>query len=225
MANVTLHQLTRTYANGVTALQPLDLQIENGEYFVVMGPSGSGKTTLLRLIAGLDTPTSGTIRIGGRDVTRLAPHPRDVAMVFQRPTVYPHLDVRSNLGFAARLRGTLKGPSLAERVESVAQELQVDHLLDRRADQLSGGERQRVALGRALVRQPAVLLLDEPLSQLEEGLRAELREYLHLLSRQRRTTIIHVTHDREEALFLGDRVALLDRGRLQSVASRSHERS
>jgi ABC-type sugar transport system ATPase subunit len=219
MAEVILQHIGKTYPSGIPAITDLDLRVPDSELLVLLGPSGSGKTTALRLIAGLESPTSGTVHIAGRDVTRLAPHRRDVAMVFQRPALYPHLNVQDNLLFGLRMR---RPPGLApgearRRMQEIAGILRLREVLDRRPAALSGGQQQRVALGRALVRRPAVLLLDEPLAQLDTPLRLEMRRELHLLQRGLRATIIGVTHDQDEAMALGDRVAVLDRGRLQQV--------
>jgi multiple sugar transport system ATP-binding protein len=228
MTEVVLEHVGKTYPNGVRAVRDVSLRVSPGELVVLVGPSGSGKTTTLRLIAGLEAPTSGLIRIAGRVVNREAPHRRNVAMVFQRPALYPHLDVRANLGFGLALRGPPfwlarirrwlgTADPVAERIGEVARLLRLDGLLDRRPAELSGGQQQRVALGRALVRRPAVFLFDEPLSNLDARLRLEMRRELHLLHRRLRATMIYVTHDQEEALALGDRVAVLDRGQVQQA--------
>jgi multiple sugar transport system ATP-binding protein len=238
MADVSLHHLSKCYPNGVWALRDLNLNLASGEFVVVVGPSGSGKTTTLRLIAGLEEPSDGTVRIGGRLVNALPPHQRQVALVFQRPALYPHLTVRDNLGFSlklatrhsrlTRLAWRLFRPGrhakvreqdqrAADRITEIARLLRLENLLERRADQLSGGQQQRVALGRALVREPKVFLLDEPLSNLEVRLRLEMRRELHLLQRQLRATMIYVTHDPGEALALGDRILVLDQGQAQQV--------
>jgi multiple sugar transport system ATP-binding protein len=219
MAEVSLEHVGKTYPGGVQALADLNLRVVDGELLVLLGPSGCGKTTTLRLIAGLEPPTSGTIRIGGRDVTALPPHRRDVAMVFQRPALYPHLSVRDNLLFGLkmrRFRGLGRGEA-RRRVDEVAELLGLAGVLSRRPAELSGGQQQRVALGRALVRRPAVFLLDEPLGQLDTPLRLEMRRELHLLQRRLRATMICVTHDQDEAMALGERVAVLDRGCLQQA--------
>ena len=219
MAEVVLERVSKTYPNGVRAVHDLSLTIADGELVVLVGPSGCGKTTTLRLIAGLETPTAGTVRIGGRVVNGEPPHRRDVAMVFQRPALYPHLSVRGNLGFGLALREGwwLMRGGRREQVEWAARLLQLTDVLDRRPQELSGGQQQRTALGRALVREPAVFLLDEPLSNLDARLRLEMRRELHLLHRRLRATLVYVTHDQEEALTLGDRVVLLDRGEVQQA--------
>jgi ABC-type sugar transport system ATPase subunit len=224
MAEVVLECVSKTYPNGVRAVRDLSLTIADGELIVLVGPSGCGKTTTLRLIAGLETPTSGTIRIDGRVVNGEPPHRRDVAMVFQRPALYPHLNVRKNLGFGLALRdGGWPWASRArlaerrERVARTAQLLELSDLLDRRPNELSGGQQQRAALGRALVREPAVFLLDEPLSNLDARLRMEMRRELLLLHRRLAATMVYVTHDQEESMTLGDRVVLLDKGVVQQA--------
>ena len=213
MAEVRLEKLTKVYASGATALRDLDLSVKEGEFMVLMGPSGCGKTTTLRLISGLEEPTSGTIRIGGDVVNELPADRRDVGMMFQRPALYPHLRVRQNLEFGLKLRGQAD----VNRTAEIAGMLKIGGLLDRLPSQLSGGEQQRVALGRALLRRPRVLLLDEPLSNLDGRLRHELRRELNLLHGRLGITLIHVTHDQAEAMTLGQRVAVLDRGVLQQV--------
>jgi multiple sugar transport system ATP-binding protein len=221
MAQVSLDAISKQYPNGVQALQPTTLQAADGEFLVLVGPSGCGKTTLLRIIAGLEVPTTGKIRINGSDVTHIPAHRRDVAMVFQRPTLYPHLNVRSNLAFgldAGRFLPRLrKNVDRETRVADAASILGLRDVLDRRPSELSGGQQQRVALGRAMVRRPAVFLLDEPLSNLDFRLRIEMRRELHLLHKKLRATMFYVTHDQEEALTLGDRVAVLRQGSVQQV--------
>jgi multiple sugar transport system ATP-binding protein len=238
MAEVVLENLTKIYSNGVEAVHDLSLHVGDGELMVLVGPSGCGKTTTLRLIAGLEQPSAGSIQIGGRLVNTLPPRRRDVAMVFQRSTLYPHLDVNRNLQMSVQL-GRPSGPItrltyrlfrpaihaqlvaqekvMEERVRSAAHMLGLDDILNRKPAELSGGQRQRVALGRAIVRRPSVFLLDEPLSHLDGRLRAELRHELHLLQRQLRATIIYVTHDQAEAMTLADRVAVMDQGVVQQV--------
>ncbi len=218
MAEIELKQLARFFAGGIAALHPLELAIPAGELLVVLGPSGSGKTTLLRLIAGLDPPSAGSVWIGGRDVTGVPPHRRDVAMVFQHPALYPHLSIFDNMAFGLRPRRVPRS-QVRLKVNTIAGMLELDRLLSRRPADLSGGERQRVAIGRALVRQPRVILLDEPFSNLDLPLRANLREQVVNLQRRFRTTLIHVTHDQAEALLMGHRVLILDHGRLLQVGT------
>src|SRR6516165_2012106 len=221
MASVSLDHISKQYPNGVQALVDVCLDAADGELLALVGPSGCGKTTLLRIIAGLETPTAGRVHIGDRDVTACPAYRRDVAMVFQRPTLYPHLNVRSNLTFghdARRPFSWLRPDSARESlIADAAGILGLSDLLDRRPAELSGGQQQRVALGRAIVRHPAVFLLDEPLSNLDSRLRQEMRRELHLLHKRLRATMFYVTHDQEEALTLGDRVVVLDRGRVQQA--------
>ncbi|WP_437599820.1 ABC transporter ATP-binding protein [Sorangium sp. So ce590] len=217
MATLSLRGLTRRFPNAERpALAGLDLEVEDGELLVLVGPSGCGKSTALRLIAGLDSPDGGAISIGGRDVSRVAPEDRDVAMVFQGYALYPHMTARDIMGFPLRMRGVARAER-ARRVEEAAALLGVGHLLDRRPGELSGGERQRVAMGRAIVRAPAAFLFDEPLSNLDAALRAELRVELAALVRRLGTTSVYVTHDQIEAMTLGDRIAVLRAGELQQV--------
>ena len=199
----------------VLALSDLQLEAEPGELLVLVGPSGSGKSTALRVLAGLEEPTAGRVLIGDRDVTRLAPHRRNVAMVFQDYALYPHLTAGENLTFGLRVR---REPRQAERVGKVAGQLDIAELLDRYPDQLSGGQRQRVALARAMIRQPAVYLMDEPLSNLDAQLRLSTRAEIVELQRRLGTTTVYVTHDQAEAMTMGDRVAVLAGGHLQQVA-------
>ncbi len=238
MAEVVLEHLTKVYPNGVEAVRDLSLHVADGDLMVLVGSSGCGKTTTLRLIAGLEEATAGNILIGGRLVNALPPHKRNVAMVFQRAALYPHLDVRRNLSMSLQLRRRL-GPLTrlmlrwfrsgryaelqrqervtTETTRATTQLLALEEVLDRLPSQLSGGQQQRVALGRAIVRRPDVFLLDEPLSHLDGPLRAELRHQLHLLQRQLRATMIYVTHDQAEAMTLADRVAVMDRGVVQQT--------
>ncbi len=213
MAQIELRQLAKSFPGGINALHALDLAIDPGELVVVLGPSGSGKSTLLRLIAGLESPSSGGVWVDGTDITQLPPHQRNVAMVFQQPALYPHLTVADNLAFGLRARGIQRAQTRS-KVNTIAGILGLDHVLTRRPNALSGGERQRVAIGRALARQPRVLLFDEPFSSLDLPLRAALREEVIRIQRRFGTTLVHVTHDQGEALLMGDRVVVLDRGRL-----------
>ncbi len=219
MASVTLRRLAKRYdPEGRSALDGLSLEVRDGELFVLLGPSGCGKTTVLRCIAGLEEPTVGEILIGERDVTRLDPAARDVAMVFQTQALYPHLTVRKNLAFGLEVR-RVPAAEIARRVQQAAVRLRLEPLLDRRPGELSGGERQRVALGRALVREPQVFLLDEPLASLEPALRGELRDVLVDLHRALGATVVYVTHDQVEAMTMGQRIAVLEGGRLRQVGT------
>jgi len=217
MARVTLRQLSKRYGS-VTALHPLDLEIEHGEFVSVLGPSGSGKSTVLKLIAGIEEASGGSVLFDGCDVTQTPPERRDVAMVFQSYALYPTMTVYDNIAFPLRLR-KLPKREIEKRVRETAELLSIAHLLERRPRQLSGGERQRVAVGRAIVRQPQVFLLDEPLSNLDAHLRAGMRQELKHLHRVLGTTFIYVTHDQDDAVDLGSRVAVLAGGSLQQFAS------
>ena len=217
MASVRLEGVTKTYPNGHVAAKGLDLEIRDGEFMVLVGPSGCGKSTALRMIAGLETPTGGRIMIGDRDVTTLQPQDRDIAMVFQTYALYPHMTVGENLAFGLRMRGTAPA-AIEPRVKEAARALGLESVLGRRPAQLSGGQRQRVALGRAIVREPKVFLFDEPLSNLDAKLRVETRAELARLHRRLGATVVYVTHDQEEAMTLGWRVAVMKDGFLQQVA-------
>jgi multiple sugar transport system ATP-binding protein len=216
MAAVTLKGVRKVYSNGHVGVDRADLTIADGELIVLVGPSGCGKSTLLRLIAGLEEATEGSIYIGDRDVTKLEPRDRDIAMVFQSYALYPHMTVRENLGFGLKLRGLPKH-EIAKQVEEAARVLDLHTMLDRLPKQLSGGQRQRVALGRALVRQPQVFLLDEPLSNLDAKLRGSMRAEIARLHRQLETTMIYVTHDQVEAMTLGQRIVVMDKGVIQQI--------
>ncbi len=217
MAGLRLDAVTKTFSNGHRAVREVSLTIEDGEFLVLVGPSGCGKSTLLRLIAGLDTPTSGGIHLGGDDVTAWPPQTRDLAMVFQSYALYPHMTVRENLGYGLTVRH-LDRQRIAERVAEAARALGLEALLDRRPVQLSGGQRQRVALGRAIVRQPRAFLFDEPLSNLDPALRTQARTELRRLHRSLGVTTVYVTHDQEEAMTLGSRVAVMRDGRIEQIA-------
>ncbi|HEX5556123.1 MAG TPA: ATP-binding cassette domain-containing protein [Gaiellales bacterium] len=218
MAPVVFHQVTKEFPGGTTAVDALDLEIPDGELMVLVGPSGCGKSTALRMIAGLEQPSSGRITIGERDMAGLSPGARDVAMVFQSYALYPHMSVRDNLAFPLRRRRMARD-EIGRRVAEMAEMLELGELLKRKPAQLSGGQRQRVAMGRALIREPVAFLLDEPLSNLDAKLRTELRAELKRLHRRLGTTMVYVTHDQIEAMTLGDRIAVMNRGRLQQVGS------
>jgi len=216
MAAIELESVTKVFSGGVAAVDDVTLRIEDGEFLALVGPSGCGKSTLLRAIAGLEDVSSGTIRIGDRDVTDLAPRHRDVAMVFQSYALYPHMSVRQNLGYGLKVRRTPKA-EIARRVDEVAGLLGLTDLLERRPAQLSGGQRQRVAMGRAIVRQPLAFLMDEPLSNLDAKLRVGMRASLSQLHQKLGVTTIYVTHDQVEAMTLGQRVAVMRDGRILQI--------
>jgi multiple sugar transport system ATP-binding protein len=215
MATVETRSLTKRY-DGNTAVDGIDLAVREHEFLVLLGPSGSGKTTLLRMIAGLETPTSGDVLVGGHFVTGLPPRAHNMAMVFQSYALYPHLTVAGNIAFPLQARH-MASDAVASKVKWAAKLFGIDHLLTRKPRQLSGGERQRVALARAVVRDPVAFLLDEPLSNLDAKLRASAREELQQIQRRLGTTTIYVTHDQVEALALGDRVAVLDHGSMRQL--------
>ncbi len=217
MAAIRLQGVRKQFPGGQRAVDDLDLEIADGELFVLVGPSGCGKSTILRLLAGLEQPGAGRIWMDGEDVTAAPPQARDVAMVFQDYALYPHKSVRENLAFGLRMRGVERA-AIAARVGEVAALLDLAGLLDRKPGQLSGGQRQRVALGRAIARQARAYLLDEPLSNLDAKLRVHTRTELGRLQRRLGATMVYVTHDQEEAMTLGDRVAVMRAGRLEQVA-------
>jgi multiple sugar transport system ATP-binding protein len=216
VAGIELTNLTKRYTGDVLAVNDVSLEIAEGEFIVLVGPSGCGKSTLLRMIAGLEEVTEGSIAIGGRDVTELAPRHRDIAMVFQTYALYPHMTVRQNLGYGLKVRRTAK-ERVRSRVEEVAELLGLTELLDRRPAQLSGGQRQRVAMGRAIAREPQAFLMDEPLSNLDAKLRVGMRASLAQLHERLGVTTVYVTHDQIEAMTLGQRVAVMRDGRLLQV--------
>jgi multiple sugar transport system ATP-binding protein len=216
-ARVQLEGIVKRHG-AVTALAGIDLEIRAGEFFTLLGPSGSGKTTTLRILAGLESADAGTVRVDGADVTHLEPGARDVAMVFQSYALYPHMTVRENIAFPLRMIHEKK--ELIERaVIDAASKVKIDHLLDRKPGQLSGGQQQRCALARAIVRKPALFLLDEPLSNLDAKLRVETRVELKRLQRALNVTAVYVTHDQEEALSLSDRLAVFMDGRIVQVGT------
>ncbi len=219
MATVRFDQATRVYtANAVPALNRLSLEIADGEMCVFVGPSGSGKSTALRMLAGLEPVDDGAIFIGDRDVTDLEPKQRDIAMVFQNYALYPHMTVRQNMGFALKMAKRPKA-DVSTRVDEAAQLLELEQYLERRPKALSGGQRQRVAMGRAIVREPQVFLMDEPLSNLDAKLRVSTRTQIASLQRRLGITTVYVTHDQVEAMTMGDRVAVLKDGLLQQFDS------
>jgi multiple sugar transport system ATP-binding protein len=217
MAEVTFDKVEKVYDNDVHAVRDLSLEIPDGEFVVLVGPSGCGKTTALRMVAGLEEITDGTVSIGGRVVNELTPKERDIAMVFQNYALYPHLTVAENIGFGLRLRKTPK-QEVKQRVEWAAKLLGLSAYLNRRPKELSGGQRQRVAMGRAIVRQPQVFLMDEPLSNLDAKLRVQMRAEIARIQHEVGVTTIYVTHDQIEAMTMGDRVAVMRKGELQQMA-------
>jgi multiple sugar transport system ATP-binding protein len=218
MATVEYRHVDKVYPDGTRALTDLDLQVADGEMMVLVGPSGCGKSTALRLLAGLDTVSGGELRIDGARVNGLAPQQRDIAMVFQNYALYPHMTVRRNLAFPLRML-RLPRAEIARRVLDTTRLLDLEPLLERRPKQLSGGQRQRVAMGRAMVRQPRVFLMDEPLSNLDAKLRIQIRAEIAGLQQRLGITTLYVTHDQVEAMTLGQRIAVLDAGRLQQVGA------
>jgi len=215
MATVAFQELTKEF-DGVLAVNQLTLEVEDGEFLVLVGPSGCGKSTALRCLAGLEDVSRGTILIGDRDVTWAAPKDRDIAMVFQNYALYPHMNVAENLAFGLKMRRMTKA-QIEDRVERVSSILDINELLDRRPGQLSGGQRQRVALGRAIVREPQVFLMDEPLSNLDAKLRVQTRAEITKLQHRLGTTTIYVTHDQVEAMTMGHRIAVMNHGVLQQL--------
>ncbi|HSK52556.1 MAG TPA: sn-glycerol-3-phosphate ABC transporter ATP-binding protein UgpC [Clostridia bacterium] len=217
MATVTFEHVNKRYGDFL-AVNDLNLEIGDGEFMVLVGPSGCGKTTSLRMIAGLEEITSGTLRIGDRVVNDVPPKDRDIAMVFQSYALYPHMSVRENLAFGLKLRKTPKA-EIERRVKEAAETIQLQKLLDRKPKELSGGQRQRVALGRAIVREPSVFLMDEPLSNLDAKLRVQTRAEIARLHQRLETTMVYVTHDQVEAMTMGTRIAVMNEGLLQQVGT------
>jgi len=218
MTSVDLEGITKSYGGGVPSVDHLDLTIGDGEFFTLLGPSGCGKSTTLRMIAGFISPTAGTIRFGSRDVTNLPPHKRDTGMVFQNYALFPHMDVATNVRYGLDMRKVEK----SERRKRVSEALDIVGLTgyeDRRIDQLSGGQQQRVALARALVIEPSVLLLDEPLSNLDAKLRDETRAQIRQIQQRAETTSVYVTHDQSEAMAMSDRIAVMESGILHQVGA------
>jgi multiple sugar transport system ATP-binding protein len=218
VAEVVLDKVNKKYENGFHAVHDLDLDIADGEFLVLVGPSGCGKTTALRMVAGLEDISSGTLRIGDRVVNTLSSRDRDIAMVFQSYALYPHMTVADNIAYGLKLR-RMAGKEIDQRVRKAADMLELGHLLDRKPKQLSGGQRQRVAMGRAIVRQPQVFLMDEPLSNLDAKLRVQMRAEIAQIQRDLKTTTLYVTHDQTEAMTMGDRIALMKAGVLQQLGS------
>jgi multiple sugar transport system ATP-binding protein len=218
MAQITMDRLTKRYPDGFEAVKDMSLEIQDGEFVILVGPSGCGKSTALRMVAGLEDITEGELRIGDQVVNDRAPKDRDIAMVFQNYALYPHMTVRDNMGFALKLRGA-PNEEINSKVEEAARILDLEQHLDRRPAQLSGGQRQRVAMGRAIVRDPSAFLMDEPLSNLDAKLRVQMRTEVSRIQQRLGTTTIYVTHDQTEAMTLGDRVAVMRSGMLQQVGT------
>ena len=216
MASVTYSHVTKKFGEDVIAVNDLDIHIEDKEFLVLVGPSGCGKTTALRLLAGLEDVTEGEIKIGDRLVNDVAPKDRDIAMVFQSYALYPHMTVYDNMAFGLKLRKTDKA-EIKRRVDNASEILGIQELLERTPRQLSGGQRQRVAVGRAIVREPNVFLLDEPLSNLDAKLRVQTRAEISKLHKQLETTFIYVTHDQVEAMTMASRIAVMNAGKLQQI--------
>jgi multiple sugar transport system ATP-binding protein len=216
MATVDMEQLNKVYENGFHALKDFTLDVRDGEFMVLVGPSGCGKTTALRMVAGLEDITSGLLRIGGKVVNDETPKERDIAMVFQNYALYPHMTVAENIGFALKLR-KLPKDQITAKVKETAEILGLTDWLDRKPSQLSGGQRQRVAMGRAVVREPSVFLMDEPLSNLDAKLRVQMRAEVQRIQRRINVATLYVTHDQVEAMTMGDRVAVMRSGTLQQV--------
>ena len=214
MAPITLEKVTKVYPNGFEAVHELELDVADGEFMVLVGPSGCGKTTALRMVAGLEDITSGEVRVGDRVVNDLPPKDRDIAMVFQNYALYPHMTVAQNIGFALKLRKVPKA-EIKKKVSETAELLGLTEWIDRKPGQLSGGQRQRVAMGRAIVREPSVFLMDEPLSNLDAKLRVQMRAEVARIQRRLGVATLYVTHDQVEAMTMGDRVAVLRAGMLQ----------
>jgi multiple sugar transport system ATP-binding protein len=218
MATVELDKINKVYENGFHAVQDLSIDVEDGEFLVMVGPSGCGKSTALRMVAGLEDISAGELRIGGRRVNDVDPQGRDIAMVFQSYALYPHMSVAANMAYGLKLRNMPKD-QIKERVDKAAEMLELTRLLDSKPKQLSGGQRQRVAMGRSIVREPQVFLMDEPLSNLDAKLRVQMRAEISAVVRALNTTTLYVTHDQTEAMTMGDRMAVLKSGLLQQLGT------
>jgi multiple sugar transport system ATP-binding protein len=222
MGELRLDELTKVFDDSgkeIVAVDELDLTVRDGEFLVLVGPSGCGKSTTLRCIAGLERVSTGRIRLDGRDITDAKPKERDMAMVFQNYALYPHMTVRKNIGYGLNITTDLSDDEIRDRVESTAELLEIDELLEKKPKELSGGQQQRVALGRAIIREPEVFLMDEPLSNLDAKLRTQTRTEIQQLQQEMSVTTIYVTHDQTEAMTMGDRIAILDGGELQQVGT------
>ena len=222
MGELRLDELTKVFDDSgkeIVAVDELDLTVRDGEFLVLVGPSGCGKSTTLRCIAGLERVSTGRIRLNGRDITDAKPKERDMAMVFQNYALYPHMTVRKNIGYGLNITTDLSDDEIRDRVESTAELLEIDELLEKKPKELSGGQQQRVALGRAIIREPEVFLMDEPLSNLDAKLRTQTRTEIQQLQQEMSVTTIYVTHDQTEAMTMGDRIAILDGGELQQVGT------
>jgi len=222
MSSISLENLSKIYsgpAGDIVAVEDVNIEIEEGEFIVLVGPSGSGKSTILRMVAGLETVTEGRILIDDEDITDRKPKNRDIAMVFQNYSLYPHLTARKNMSFGLKMRGGLSNEEINERVENAASIMSITDLLDKMPNELSGGQKQRIALGRAIVRDPQAFLMDEPLSNLDAKLRTQMRTEIQLLQNDLDVTTIYVTHDQTEAMTMGDRIAILNEGDLQQIAT------
>ena len=218
MARISLENVSKTYPDGHRAVRSLNLAVDDGEFIVLVGPSGCGKSTALRMVAGLEDISEGQILVGGAVANELSPRDRNIAMVFQSYALYPHLTVAENIGFGLKVRGVAKA-TIAEKVKAAAQTLELSEYLGRKPAQLSGGQRQRVAMGRAIVREPNAFLMDEPLSNLDARLRVHMRTEIARLQKMTGVTTIYVTHDQVEAMTMGDRVAVMNRGVLQQFGA------
>lgn len=219
MGSIDLKDITKVYGDSVLAVDEVSLSIEDGEFIVLVGPSGSGKSTILRMIAGLESVTEGEILLDGKDISNKKPRERDLAMVFQNYALYPHLTAGQNIGFGLKMRGEETEEAIERRVQEAAEMMGIEELVDKYPKELSGGQQQRVALGRAIVRDSEAFLMDEPLSNLDAKLRSEMRTEIQLLQSELDMTTIYVTHDQTEAMTMGDRIAILDHGQLQQIAT------
>src|SRR5690606_3078792 len=218
MATLSFKNVKKTYPGNVAVIHGLDLEVKDGEFIVIVGPSGCGKSTLMRMVAGLESITEGEIEIDGKVVNHLEPAERDIAMVFQNYALYPHMSVYENMAYGVKIRGLSKG-EVRERVDMAAESLELSHLLERRPRQLSGGQRQRVAMGRAIVREPKVFLVDDPLSNLDAKLRVQMCLEIQKLHRRLETTSLYVTHDQVEAMTLAQRMIVMNRGVAEQIGT------